>query len=50
MVIFMIIFGFASEKSKEIIKLELGIKMMKTGFKWNEMDINEFLKDKKGTF
>jgi hypothetical protein len=50
MVIFMIILGFASGKSKEMIKMELFNQMLMTGFKWKVEDIADFINDKEELF
>lgn len=44
--LFKIIIGFASEKSTEIISLELFNELMLIGFIWELKDIHDFIKEK----
>jgi len=46
-IIFQIIVGFASDKTEEIIALELYNQMLMTGFVWQLDEIQKFIEDKK---
>ena len=49
-IIFKIIMGFAMNKKKEILTLELFNEILMTGFKWDEKEIAKFIEDKEKLF
>ncbi len=50
MVIFTIIISLGTNKSEEIITLDLFNQMLMTGFIWDKGEISNFIKDKKTLF